>query len=156
LLEQVGHIVGATQKRAGGPPLIYFDMEAYRDLAVTEALVARLLNEALPNVRLGLAVQAYLPESLGLVQNLCQKSAERVKRGGKPLRIRLVKGANLQMERVIASRHRLALPVFPSKAEVDAHFKRVLRELCTFAKGGNVSIGVGSHNLFDISYALLL
>jgi RHH-type transcriptional regulator, proline utilization regulon repressor / proline dehydrogenase / delta 1-pyrroline-5-carboxylate dehydrogenase len=156
LREQVGHIIDATQKRAGGPPLIYFDMEAYRDLSITEELVGILLSETPPNVRIGLAVQAYLPESLGLVQRLAQKSEQRVKRGGKPLRVRLVKGANLQMERVLASRHRLAVPVFSTKLEVDAHFKRVLRDLCWHAKAGGLLIGVGSHNLFDISYALLL
>src|SRR5690606_13597156 len=44
----------------------------------------------------------------------------------------------------------------PSKTEVDAHFKRVLRALSEYVHAGDLLVGVGSHNLFDVSYALLL
>src|SRR5690606_14703254 len=113
-------------------------------------------REVEPSVRLGIAIQAYIPESEAAVQRLSAQSAERVRNGGIPLRLRLVKGANLQMETVLASHHRLAVPVFPSKAQVDAHFKRVLRLAAFEAQQGHISLGVGTHNLFDIAYALLV
>lgn len=156
LFANVSRVLEAGQSRPGGPPLVYFDMEAYHDLPVTEALLTRLLDEAPEDARLGLAIQAYLPESLGLISRLSSKSGQRVARGGAPLRIRLVKGANLQMERVSSSLHRLPLPIFPTKAAVDAHFKRSLRLSVASATLGHVIVGLGSHNLFDVSYGLLL
>lgn len=156
LLGRVRLVVEAGVARRGGPPLLYFDMETYHDLPITLALVERLLREAPKAARLGVAVQAYIPEALTAVERLARGSAERVKNGGVPLRLRLVKGANLQMETVLASQRRLAVPIFPNKGQVDAHFKRVMRKAAAEAKLGHITLGVGSHNLFDVSYALLL
>lgn len=156
LYGRVGLVIEAGGTRKGGPPLLYFDMETYHDLPVTVALMERLLREAPPSARLGIAIQAYIPESLTAVRRLAAESAERVKNGGVPLRIRLVKGANLQMETVLASQHRLAVPIFPAKDQVDAHFKRVLRKAACEAERGHISLGVGSHNLFDVAYAILV
>jgi RHH-type proline utilization regulon transcriptional repressor/proline dehydrogenase/delta 1-pyrroline-5-carboxylate dehydrogenase len=156
LMERVNLVVEAGIARRGGPPLLYFDMETYHDLPITIALVEQLLRETPPRVRLGVAIQAYIPEALSVVEHLSRESAERVKNGGVPLRIRLVKGANLQMETVLASQRGLSVPIFPDKGQVDAHFKRVLRKAATLAKLGHITLGVGSHNLFDVSYALLV
>lgn len=156
LYGRVGLVIEAGANRRGGPPLLYFDMETYHDLPITVALVERLLREAPPSARIGVAIQAYIPEALPAVRRLSAESAERVKNGGVPLRLRLVKGANLQMETVLASQRRLAVPIFPQKGQVDAHFKRVLREAATEVKLGNITLGVGSHNLFDVAYALLV
>lgn len=155
--ERVARIVEASKQRPGGSPLIYFDMEAYRDLNLTEQLITRLANRPRDiTVQFGLAVQTYLPESLELVQRLAEVSRVRTERGGLPLRLRLVKGANLQVEQLEASTHRLAVPIFPTKSLVDAHFKRTLRCAMAEAALGHLHVGVASHNLFDISYALLL
>ena len=156
LFGRVGLVIEAAGARSGGPPLLYFDMETYHDLPVTVALIERLLREGPRAARIGVAIQAYIPESLAAVRRLSAESAERVKNGGVPLRIRLVKGANLQMETVLASQHRLRVPIFPTKAQVDAHFKRVLRRTGAEASQGHITLGVGSHNLFDIAYALLV
>ncbi len=156
LCKAVVRVAAAGQKRASGPPLLYFDMETYQDLAITVRVVVRLLEDLPRDARIGVALQAYLPESLAAVHHLAKASAARTARGGVPLRIRLVKGANLQMERVISSLHRWAVPVFPEKSLVDAHFKRVLRSCAREAAQGHVALGVGSHNLFDVAYALLL
>jgi RHH-type proline utilization regulon transcriptional repressor/proline dehydrogenase/delta 1-pyrroline-5-carboxylate dehydrogenase len=136
------------------PPLFYFDMESYHDLELTEAVITELLGR-FPSAKLGLAVQAYLPESLPMLERLAQVSHQRGP-AARPLRVRLVKGANLQMERVESSTHGWQLPIFLSKSEVDAHFKRVLRRAVTLCDQGAITLGVGSHNLFDIAYALLL
>src|SRR5690606_28085707 len=46
--------------------LIYFDMEAYRDLDLTRAIFLRtVLDPTFARVRAGIALQAYLPETLG-------------------------------------------------------------------------------------------
>src|SRR5690606_15378759 len=109
-----------------------------------------------PRQQFGLAVQAYLPESLGLIERLAQSSAHGVEQGRPPLRIRLVKGANLHTERVLASARGLSSPIFSSKLETDAHFKRCLRRLTEHARDGALNVGVASHNIFDLCYALIL
>ncbi len=156
LVSRIQPILDASRTREGGPPLLYFDMETYQDLSVTTALVEALLSTAPPTARLGVALQAYIPESLPTAQRLAEASKRRVQAGGVALRIRLVKGANLQMETVLASLHRLDVPIFPQKVLVDAHFKRVLRTIADAAGHGYLTLGVGSHNLFDIAYALLV
>ncbi len=161
LFDAVNTIAGATlgQRKC---PILYFDMEAHRDLQMAEQLVAQLMSvdpEAQgwsPQLQFGLAVQTYLPEALGIIERLAELSARRVRRKLRPLRIRLVKGANLQLERVEASLRGLSTPSFASKLETDAHFKRCLRRLIEHAQSGALEVGVASHNLFDLSYALLL
>ncbi len=161
LFSKVSRIAQATSDTQTCP-ILYFDMEAYRDLEMAEELVARLLD-ADParagwstKLQLGLAVQAYLPEALGVIERLAAASERRVQRGYRPLRIRLVKGANLQSERVEASQRGLRSPIFSSKLETDAHFKRCLRRLIEHSQANRLDVGVASHNLFDLSYALLL
>jgi RHH-type proline utilization regulon transcriptional repressor/proline dehydrogenase/delta 1-pyrroline-5-carboxylate dehydrogenase len=147
-------IIESSSERSGASPLFYFDMESYHDLELTEAVLGELLLR-FQQVKLGIAIQAYLPESMSVLERLAQISLERGA-GAVPLRVRLVKGANLQMERVESSTHGWQLPIFLSKAEVDAHFKRVMRRAVEWCDLGAISLGVASHNLFDISYALLL
>jgi hypothetical protein len=73
--------------------------------------------------------------------------------GGTPITIRLVKGANLEMERVEASIGGYPQTPHTRKVETDANFKRMLRGLIDAAAEGVVRVGVASHNLFDIALA---
>lgn len=148
LFERIRAILESSLRRPEGPPLVYLDMEAYRDLSLSEALVHRILRcQPLDEARLGLAVQTYLPEASGLVERLARTSSTRVWRGGVPLRVRLVKGANLKMEQVEASLRRLAVPTFACKRDVDANFKRTLRQLLVHVGRGRLTAGIASHNL---------
>lgn len=137
--------------------LIYFDMEAYRDLDLTRAIFLRaVLNPAFAQVRAGIALQAYLPETLAALAEIVEGAQRRVEQGGEKLRVRLVKGANLAAETVQASLHRLEVPILPSKHEVDAHMKRVLRAALQPDYAPFLQVGLGSHNIFDQAYAVLL
>ncbi|RYD40397.1 MAG: aldehyde dehydrogenase family protein, partial [Verrucomicrobiaceae bacterium] len=80
----------------------------------------------------------------------------RVDAGGASIKIRIVKGANLAMEKVDAETHDWPLAPYGSKVEVDANFKRMLHEGCRKEVARAVRLGVASHNLFDIAYGLLL
>jgi len=138
-------------------PIIVLDMEAYNDLALTFAVMKRALSEpGMHRVRAGLVLQAYLPDSHGLLQELCTFAAARVAQGGDTLRLRLVKGANLAHERVESEKLGLPLPMFASKREVDASFKRLLELALPHVQAGSLQLGVASHNLFDLAYTLLL
>lgn len=137
--------------------LVYFDMEAFRDLEVTVRVVTMLSSRPeLREAELGIALQAYLPDTGPVVEQLLALADQRRAQGGAPLRVRLVKGANLAAETVEASLHRLACPVFGTKLEVDANYKRLLERILRPEHRGKVSVGLGSHNLFDQCYGLLL
>ena len=146
--------------RDGGarePKLVYLDMEAYRDLELTAELFMRVLDDPeLSALTAGIVLQAYIPDSHAVQARLVAWAQERVARGGAPIRMRLVKGANLMTERVEASLRGWALPTYGSKAEVDASFRRMLRFGTEPEHAAAVRLGVGSHNLFDIAYTLIL
>jgi RHH-type proline utilization regulon transcriptional repressor/proline dehydrogenase/delta 1-pyrroline-5-carboxylate dehydrogenase len=146
-------------KAAAASPqkLVYLDMESYRDLDITFTLFTRLLDEPeLRRLTAGIVLQAYLPDSHHYQKRLVSWARERVSAGGAPVRLRLVKGANLAMERVESSLRGWPVPILPTKADVDAHFKHMLRFACLPESIEAVRLGVGSHNVFDIAYALVL
>lgn len=139
------------------PKFINLDMEEYRDLHLTVAAFTQVLNEAefLP-LRAGIVLQAYLPDSYGVQQALTTWAIQRVAQGGAPIKLRIVKGANLAMERVDAALHGWEQAPYTRKLDVDANFKRMLDYGCRPEHTKAVHLGIGSHNLFDIAYALLL
>jgi len=70
--------------------------------------------------------------------------------------IRIVKGANMEMERVEAALRGWPQAPFKTKRETDANYKRMLREAMQPENLAAVSVGVASHNLFDLAYGLVL
>jgi RHH-type proline utilization regulon transcriptional repressor/proline dehydrogenase/delta 1-pyrroline-5-carboxylate dehydrogenase len=136
---------------------INLDMEEYRDLDLTLAVFMQLLDrEELLGYEGGIVLQAYLPDALGAMQRLQQWAAARRERGGAPIKVRVVKGANLAMEHVDAALHGWPLATFDSKRETDTNYKRVLEWALTPERTDAVRIGVAGHNLFDIALAWLL
>lgn len=130
------------------------DMEEYRDLAITvEAFTSLLADPGLRAARLGLAVQAYLPDAVGVVDAVVAAAERRVAAGGAPVKIRLVKGANLSMEHVEARLHGWEPAPYGSKAEVDAAYVRLLDRVLRPDLAGVVRLGVGSQNLFHLALA---
>ncbi|MCA9915481.1 MAG: proline dehydrogenase family protein, partial [Anaerolineae bacterium] len=101
-------------------------------------------------------LQAYLPDSAQVQRDLTQWALERHARGGASIKLRLVKGANLAMEKVEAATHGWEQAPYYTKTDVDANFKRMVQYAFTPERAKVVNIGVASHNLFDITYALLL
>ncbi|WP_249295571.1 bifunctional proline dehydrogenase/L-glutamate gamma-semialdehyde dehydrogenase [Agrococcus sp. Marseille-Q4369] len=136
------------------PKPINLDMEEYRDLDLTIAVFERLLSRTeLRGLEAGIVLQAYLPDALGAYRRLAAFAKQRRASGGAGIKVRLVKGANLAMERVDAAIHGWPLAVVGSKAASDASFKRVLREALLPDNAFAVRLGVASHNLFDLAYA---
>ena len=137
------------------PKLVNLDMEEYRDLHITvDAFTSLLSEDALHGLVAGVALQAYLPDSVAVLERLCEFARARRDGGGAPVRVRLVKGANLAMERVEAELRGWAQAPFGSKGEVDANYKRLLDIALRQENAGALKIGVASHNLFDVAWAL--
>jgi RHH-type transcriptional regulator, proline utilization regulon repressor / proline dehydrogenase / delta 1-pyrroline-5-carboxylate dehydrogenase len=136
---------------------INLDMEEYRDLDLTVAVFTRLLDQpSLKNLEAGIVLQAYLPDALGALQQLTEWAVRRRAAGGAGIKVRVVKGANLAMERVDSALHDWPLATWGSKQQTDANYKRVLDWAFTPERADAVRIGVAGHNLFDVAFAWLL
>lgn len=133
------------------------DMEEYKDLDLTIAVFTTILErEEFRSLEAGIVLQAYLPDALGAMIRLQEWAAARVAAGGAAIKVRVVKGANLPMERVDAEVHDWPLATWGSKQASDASYKAVLDYALRPERIGNVRIGVAGHNLFDIALAWLL
>ena len=96
------------------------DMEDYKDLDLTIAVFTAILDqEDMRGYEAGIVLQAYLPDSLGAMQRLQEWAAKRVASGGSRVKVRIVKGANLSMEKVDAEIHGWELTTWPSKQATD-------------------------------------
>ncbi|WNY33195.1 proline dehydrogenase family protein [Curtobacterium flaccumfaciens] len=93
------------------------------------------------------------PERLDALTEWAQ---ERRSRGGAPITVRLVKGANLAMEHVDAIVHGWPLATWGSKRETDTAYLRMLDAALTPERTDAVRIGVAGHNLFDLATAWVL
>ncbi|KRC63537.1 1-pyrroline-5-carboxylate dehydrogenase [Aeromicrobium sp. Root236] len=140
---------------SGEPTFINLDMEEYHDLDLTVAVFKAIL-ESFPDLEAGIVLQAYLPDALGAMQDLQEWATQRRAKGGAPIKVRVVKGANLAMERVDAAMHGWPLATWSSKQETDTNYKRVLDWAMTPERVDAVRLGVAGQNLFDIAYAWLL
>ena len=139
---------------SGNGTFINLDMEEYRDLDLTVAVFTRILeDERLPGLEAGIVLQAYLPDTLAALRELTAWARQRVDAGGAPIKIRLVKGANLAMERVDAVMHGWEQAPYLTKLDTDANYVRCLDEALRPESIAAVRIGVAGHNLFDIAYA---
>ena len=146
-----------TAATASPPKFINLDMEEYRDLELTIAVFMALLDRPdLLALEAGIVLQAYLPDALSAMCRLQDWAAIRRTRGGAAIKVRLVKGANLPMERVEACLHGWPLATWATKQETDTNYKRVLRWSMTPGRLANVRLGVAGHNLFDVAYAWVL
>ena len=132
---------------------VNLDMEEYHDLELTVAAFCSLLDEPeLVDVDAGIVLQAYLPDSFPVLQHLVDWASGR----SGSIKIRLVKGANLAMEKVEAAMHDWPQAPYNTKAEVDANYKRCLDWVLTPERTRSVRIGLASHNLFDTAWGYLL
>lgn len=147
----------AQQHGRGRAKFVNLDMEEYRDLQLTVDVFCQVLEEPeFHGLEAGIVLQAYLPDSYAMQQYLTDWARRRVAQGGAGIKIRLVKGANLAMEQVEASWRGWPQAPYTSKLHVDANYKRMLEYAMRPEHAAAVRLGVASHNLFEIAYALLL
>ncbi|MER7797018.1 bifunctional proline dehydrogenase/L-glutamate gamma-semialdehyde dehydrogenase [Microbacterium sp. NPDC096154] len=159
--ETVDHVVERLRplylSAATHGTFLNLDMEEYRDLDLTIAVFQRLLAEPeLKAYRAGIVLQAYLPDALPALERLTAWATARVDAGGAPIKVRLVKGANLAMEKVDAVMHGWSLATHGSKLDTDASYIRCLDYAVRPERTRAVNLGIAGHNLFDIAYAWLL
>lgn len=139
--------------KAGGK-FINLDMEEYHDLHLTVDVFKRILDrEDCLGLRAGIVLQAYLPDTLDAMKDLQEWAAARRARGGAPIKVRVVKGANLAMERVEAQIRGWNLTTWDSKQATDANYVRILDWAMRPERTANINLGVAGHNLFTVACA---
>lgn len=154
LYRQAMEQAGSEEEAARGAKFINLDMEEYNDLNLTIDVFMRLLSEEeFHQLSAGIVIQAYLPDALPAIQRLSEFACSRAEAGGAEIKVRLVKGANLAMERVHAELANWPLTVNPSKQATDANYKRILHWTLTPENTAGLRLGVAGHNLFDIAFA---
>ena len=140
-----------------GGKFVNLDMEEYKDLHLTLEVFTALLDEPeFRDLTAGIVLQAYLPDAPGALARLLDFAARRTAAGGAPIKVRLVKGANLAMERVDAELHDWPLATYGTKADVDADYLRLLDIALRPEHADSLRIGVASQNLFSLAYAVEL
>ncbi len=136
------------------PKFINLDMEEYKDLDLTLDVFEKIMDrEELLGLEAGIVIQAYLPDALPAMKRVQEWAAARRARGGVPIKVRLVKGANLAMETVESEIHGWPLATWESKKATDANYLRVLDWALTPERMENVQVGVAGHNLFSLAFA---
>ncbi len=157
LYRAADHLRFTRSDGAQVPKFIYLDMEEYRDLQLTAKAFMRTLDRpGLERISAGIALQAYIPDSAQMQREIYAWARQRLAKGGAPVTLRLVKGANMEMERVEASQRDWPQAPFKTKLETDANYKRMLNEAMRPENLAAARVGVASHNLFDLAYALVL
>jgi RHH-type proline utilization regulon transcriptional repressor/proline dehydrogenase/delta 1-pyrroline-5-carboxylate dehydrogenase len=142
-------------ENASPKTFVNLDMEEYRDLELTLQSFMRVLDESeFDSIDAGIVLQAYLPDSHDALERLGAWALARHARSGGTVKVRLVKGANLAMESVEAELHHWIAAPYPTKSDVDASYKAMLDSALRPEWAGALRIGLASHNLFDIGWAL--
>lgn len=139
------------------PKFINLDMEEYKDAHLTMKLFKDVLSlPQFKNYEAGIVVQSYLPDAWDFQSELLEFAKARVEAGGSPIKMRIVKGCNLDMENIVSDLRGWPNPVRPNKTEVDANYLHIIERGLKPENAKVLHIGMASHNLFTISYAYLL
>ena len=136
---------------------VNLDMEEYRDLHLTIDAFTSLLEECqFADLDAGIVLQAYLPDSYQALEKLACFARKRHAEHASKIKVRIVKGANLAMERVEAELRGWQAAPYATKEEVDANYMRLVELALAPENSDALRVGVASHNLFDIGWALAL
>jgi RHH-type proline utilization regulon transcriptional repressor/proline dehydrogenase/delta 1-pyrroline-5-carboxylate dehydrogenase len=151
--ENTVRLPGAGEKMK----FVNLDMEEYRDLEITaEAFMKTLDQEELHDFSAGIVLQAYVPDSFAMQERITRFAKNRVDQGGAPIKIRIVKGANMEMEKIEAALYNWPLAPFDEKIDVDATFKKMVLYGMEPENIQAAHLGIASHNLFELAFAMTL
>ncbi len=131
---------------------IHFDMEQYEFKSLTLQILKQVLME--PEFRdrtdVGITLQGYLRDSEKDLRDL----VEWAKLRGKPVTVRLVKGAYWDRETIRSYQQGWALPVFSDKVSTDANYERLIQIL--LENHQYLYAAIGSHNARSLAKAIAI
>ena len=100
-------------------------------------------------------LQAYIPDSFAIQKQLTQWAQQRVTAGGAPITMRIVKGANMEMERFEASLYGWPQAPYQHKRQTDANYRRMVSWGLKPENIVAARLGIASHNLFEVAYGIV-
>lgn len=121
---------------------------------VAEAFRLAMAGSTLNKADVALEIPAYLKGSPALLREMTEWANARAAKGAAPLKVLLVKGSHLDEEQENTYRHGTANEICRSKGETESRFKQLIATAME-TKEKVLTPVVGTHNLFDIAYALL-
>ncbi|RDU60383.1 bifunctional proline dehydrogenase/L-glutamate gamma-semialdehyde dehydrogenase, partial [Helicobacter sp. MIT 14-3879] len=146
------YAIAQSKQKNGHSKFINLDMEEFKDLELTVASFMESIAKF--DIKAGIVLQAYLPDSYEYLKKLVVFSKTRVENGKPPIKIRIVKGANMEAEEVIASVKDWELPTFRHKVDTDSNYNKMLNYVLQDSHFKYINIGIASHNIFQIAYAI--
>jgi len=122
---------------------IHFDMEQYAYKDITLAILKELLleDEFRDRTDIGLTIQGYLRDSKRDLKGLIDWAKER----GKPVTIRLVKGAYWDQETIHAVQNHWPQHVYNQKVATDQNYEQLMQLL--LENHEHLYAAIGSHNV---------
>jgi len=136
---------------------INLDMEEYRDLNITVEVFKKTLEKPqFKDFHAGIVLQAYLPDSFNVQKDLTFWARKRVENGGTPIKLRLVKGANMEMEETESSQKHWEMVTYTNKSDTDSNYKRMVKFALLKENAPYVHLGTASHNLFELAFSTVL
>ncbi len=131
---------------------VHFDMEQYRYKNATLETLKQLLmeDEFCDRTDIGITLQAYLRDSHQDLQDLIAWAKQR----GKPITVRLIKGAYWDQETIIARQNHWPTPVYNHKSSTDANFERMTQRL--LENHEVLHAAIGSHNVRSQAHAIAI
>lgn len=137
--------------------LIFLNFDHHKNLGLTIDIFEKILSlKAFLNVKLGITLKAYFPESFEIQKRLTEFAKKRIERNGSEIVLRITKGSSLNLEQIEASKNNWSSPTFTNKIETDANFKKMIEFGTNFENIKAANLGITTCNIFDISYALFL
>ncbi|PAX53801.1 L-glutamate gamma-semialdehyde dehydrogenase [Brunnivagina elsteri] len=131
---------------------VHFDMEQYGYKDITFSILKKILleEEFRDRTDIGMTVQAYLRDSEEDARGLIDWAKQR----GKPITIRLVKGAYWDQETIKAEQRHWQQPVYNDKAATDVNFEKITQLLLENYQ--YVYAAIGSHNVRSQARAIAI
>jgi len=129
---------------------VNFDMESYQLKELTLELFRSIGEEEEFRERpsIGIALQAYLRDTEADLRGLIAWARSR----GRPIGVRLVKGAYWDYETVIAQQRAWPIPVWSRKLETDANYEKLT--LLLLENADIIAPAFASHNVRSCAHAL--
>ncbi|MCQ2365004.1 MAG: bifunctional proline dehydrogenase/L-glutamate gamma-semialdehyde dehydrogenase [Akkermansia sp.] len=154
LAEKLKELFRLSLKGGKARPLILELGESPLHPTVTEALRLSLSPAEFHRADVAIELPAYLRSTPAILRELTEWATARAAKGAQPLKVLLVKGSHLEQERENAFRYGEASPVCTTKGETEAAYKQLLHTAIS-AKPKAITPVIGSHNAFDLAYAVL-
>lgn len=154
LADKLKNLLRLTQQKGNSRTMLIQCEDSVTMGVVVEAFKLALAGQEFHRANAILEIPAYLKNSPAILRDLTDWAAARAAKGARPIKLLLVKGSHLAHEQQNSFLHGEANPVSRSKAETETRYKTLVHT-AIHAKAKAIIPIIGTHNLFDIAYALL-